>query len=220
MTAKSTEQTAIGRQVLPIYDPSANVLLLIESANRRQDDLRAAGEKLSEAEIKRFNAELGCIKEVAKLRARHDKQLRKSEAKRLDSIRQVDISAVNTAAQEVRTSITALAKTTSDTAEVLRSTVASTADRLAKQNSETMEGFNKRVAALELSAAQGMGKQAIADPAQERITKMVEALTLGVEKRSGKGEGINATWVILLGAVSLIGGLLGIAGVLYAVLKP
>src|SRR5687767_12955841 len=80
----------------PVFDPTANVLDLVEKETKRQDDLRGMSDRLSESETRRINAEMGSIREIAKLRARHDRQLRKAEAGRLDSIRQVDISTFNT----------------------------------------------------------------------------------------------------------------------------
>lgn len=220
MPARQQDQAAVGRQVLPVYDPSANVLLLDEAGNRRQDDLRAAAKELAESETKRINSELGCIKEVAKIRAKHLREQHISEAARLDSIRQVDIAQFNNTILEIRSSLKALADTITTTAVTLQARVDNTAATLAKSGQDQAAEVMKRIAALELSAAQGIGKQAVADPAQERLAKMVEAMSLGTEKRQGKGEGISASWGMLLGAATFFSTLLGIAAVLYAVLKP
>jgi len=208
----------VDREGRPV-DPTANVLDLVAKETKRQDDLRAMGEKLQQAETNRINAELGCIKEIANLRARHDHELRKSEAKRLDSIRQVDISAVNTAAVEVRNAITALAKTNSDTAETLRTTVTTTADRLAASTRDSFDGLSNRIAALELAAAQGIGKQAVADPAMERLTAVVEALAKAQQTSAGERRGVSGVWVFALGAFGLVQTLLAIGVGAYAVLK-
>lgn len=214
------DQTTIGRQVLPVYDPSANVLLLVEAANKRQDDLRAGTKELAESEVRRINGEMGCIKEVAKLTAKHFRDRFKSEATRVDSVRQIDIATFNTTVGEIRTAVKALADVTTSTAATLQARVDATAVTLAKSGADQIAEVMKRIAALELSAAQGIGKQAVSDPQMDRMSKMVEAMALGTEKRAGKGEGISAVWVVVLGGVSMLGGLLGIAGVLYSVLKP
>ncbi len=52
------------------------------------------------------------------------------------------------------------------------------------------------------------------------IRSEVAGLRESRDVNSGKSEGTSASWAILLGAVTLLSGMLGIAGVLYAVLKP
>jgi hypothetical protein len=78
----------------------------------------------------------------------------------------------------------------------------------------------KRLSAVELSMSKGEGKQQVADPALDRMAAMVEKLVSLQASGAGKNEGVNATWIVLLGAIGGFGGLLGIAGILYAVLKP
>ena len=81
-------------------------------------------------------------------------------------------------------------------------------------------GNDERVAILERSSYTVAGKSAVSDPQTDRLSSMVEKLVSAQAIGSGKSEGISLAWVVLLGLVSLVGGLLGIAGVLYAVLKP
>ena len=68
----------------PVIDPTENVLAVIESAVKRQDDLR-------EAEMRRVN-------QIEALRAEYQEKLALAEAKRIDAIRAVDVAAVDVAA--------------------------------------------------------------------------------------------------------------------------
>jgi hypothetical protein len=54
----------------------------------------------------------------------------------------------------------------------------------------------------------------------EKIEATISPVLVYVARAQGQNAGISLSWAILLGAVSLFGGMLGIAGVLYAVLKP
>jgi len=190
-----------------VIDPTTNVLDLVEKETKRQDDLRSANDRLFAAELRCIEIKSACVKEVADLRATHDKEMRDSEAKRLDSIRQVDIGAVNTALVEVRSATTALAKTNYETAETLRTTVIQTADRVAKTTSDSFDGFNKRIAALELAAAQGIGKQIVADPASEKLAQAVESLVRAQQTGTGEIKGkkdMTATIISMVGLVIAI----------------
>ena len=204
----------------PVFDPTANVLDLVEKETKRQDDLRAMGDRLAEAETRRINAELGCIKEIMKLRARHYREREVSEAARLDSVRQVDKTTFDTTVAEIRTAVKALADVTTSTASTLQARVDQTAATLAKAGSDQVAEVMKRIAALELSAAQGLGKQAVVDPQMEQLKSVVEMLARSGEKRTGKGEGIGAVWAAILGAALFVSTMFGIVGVIYAVLKP
>lgn len=95
----------------PAPDPTANVLDLVRAESRRQDDLR--------------EAEARHTREIVKLRAQYDAELRTAEANRIDAIRAVDVQAVQRAA-DVATVV----------AETLRSQVATTAEA-ARQALET-----------------------------------------------------------------------------------
>lgn len=193
-------------------DPTANVLSLVEAANKRQDDLRAARVEFTAAVTRH-------AEQLANLREMHAKELREAEAARVNAIRQVDVLAVNTAADRASAAIQALAATTSSNAETLRAMVANTAATIATQTAQTVSAITDRLTALERTSYTGMGKQAVADPQMVELVAEMKSLTATRQSWAGKSEGINAVWLFLLGAVGLVGGLFGIAGVLYAAFK-
>lgn len=190
-------------------DPSENVKALSEAANRRQDDLRVASEKLSESETRRLDSEIGHLKEMGVLRADHATEIRQMETERLDSIRQVDVLARNTAADRAADAIQALAATTATNAENLRTALANTAQTIAKQTADTaattakqtsdmFEAVTKRVATLEASGYRGEGKEKYADP------QMAELMTEMKLLRGTRSEGIDKTWGVVAVIITLI----------------
>ena len=71
-----------------------------------------------------------------------------------------------------------------------------------------------------------MGKSTVADPQMERLATLVERLTMAQQTDSGRSQGMSDSAKIIIAVVSLfatavavVSGILGIAGVLYAVLK-
>lgn len=90
-----------------VVDPTANVLWVIESETRRQDDLRQAAERLADAE------------------RRHAGDLREAESKRVDALRAGDQAA-----------IVALAAQVAATAEAMRVSAAAQADQFTKALAE------------------------------------------------------------------------------------
>lgn len=197
----------------PAVDPTQNVKDLADAAADRQDDLRTLTKEL-------FEAKCVHIKELGDLREKHQRQLARAESARLDSIRQVDREDVNKTAAQALGAIQILQAQTNTTAETLRAQVANTAATIANQLTQLFAESNKRLSALELSGSEGRGKQLVTDPQMDRLASLVEKLVTTQATGAGKSEGVSSSWAILLGVVGLLGGLLGIAGVLYAVLKP
>jgi hypothetical protein len=110
-------------------DPTANVIALNEAANKRQDDLRQAAEKLTDSKIADLDKRITTS-------ANHQRELAKAEAARLDSIRAVD-----------REELVKTARAVVDTTEAIR-----------KQQEATTSEQNKRLLALELGqSASGAG---------------------------------------------------------------
>lgn len=191
----------------PIVDPTKNVLDLVEAANRRQDDLRAADKELSDVKhtheatvtILRaaHNAELG------RLREEYQEKIAHAESGRLDSIRQVDREEVAKTAVAANTAITTLAKQTNDLAVTLAKTVADTAAAAEARNSAQYSDTNKRLSALELSSSEGKGKQTVVDPQMDKLTTLVEVLARNQATGAGKSEGFDTGWKILTGAILL-----------------
>lgn len=178
-------------------DPTENVKALQEASNKRQDDLRAASERFVLSQLKG-------IEKIARLRADHQKELRAAETARVDSIRQVDVTAARTAEERQLTAIQVLATQAAANAENLRNTVNSTAATIAKQTSDTIGQLIERIAALEKSSYEGKGKSAYADPVMEKLLEKMEAM------RGTKSEGISSVWAVIISVI-------GIAGVIVAI---
>src|SRR4029077_2125896 len=83
---------------VPVIDPTANVLALVEAAVGRLDDLResdavSARENLAlRAEVLRV--QIDGIKDIVALRADYEEKLRRGESQPIDAIRAVDVEAI------------------------------------------------------------------------------------------------------------------------------
>jgi CO dehydrogenase/acetyl-CoA synthase gamma subunit (corrinoid Fe-S protein) len=158
---------------------------------------------LVEAAIKRIDdmgdlrarladAQIQRMEDLAKLRAEYSKDIRHLESDRLDKIRSVDVANAAATAAQLLSAVTTLATTQQATAETLRNQVAATASAVASQTERVINPIIERLSLLERATA----------------------------STSGKSEGLSQGAAILLGGFAFISSLLGIAGVLYAVLKP
>jgi hypothetical protein len=198
-----------------VVDPTKNVIDLTDAANRRQDDLRVKDREFSDIQHKhtKETAELRekYEREIGLLREGYNEKINKAESGRLDSIRQVDREEVAKTAVAANTAIQTLAKQTNDLAVTLAKTVADTAAAAEARNSAQYTETNKRLSALELSSSEGKGKQQVADPQIERMAQMVEKLVQSQATTTGKGEGIEMSWGVLMGAVGLIIAILTVA---------
>lgn len=185
------------------YDPSENVKDLSEAANKRQDDLREANDKLHASEIRRVDAAFAHLKELVVTLESHGKELRAAEAGRLDSIRQVDVTAVRTEATRALEAIQTLAATSARDAETLRSTVVTSASNLQSTTAETFKQVTDRIAALEKSSYEGVGKSRLVDPQMVELIAEMKVMREAKAGSSGQSQGIDKTWA-LIGAVVLI----------------
>jgi len=137
---------------IPLIDPTANVLKLVEQEVIRLNDLadlRATYQgKLAAAESRR-------VDEQAALREEYAEKLRDGESKRIDAIRAVDVQAA--AAERERSNQTAalLANQVTNSADVLRALVTSTADQNQKN---VVQPLADRISALEKSQYQTGGR--------------------------------------------------------------
>lgn len=197
----------------PVIDPTENVKALSEALSQRQDDLRDLNNKY-------LDARLDAIKEVVTLMAAHSKEIRDLESKRVDAVREIDVIARNTAASQALTGIQTLAASTSAEREALRSLVTTTAATIAAQTDRIVQAMTDRIATLEKASYTGLGKQAVIDPAMTELVAEVKKLSAAGAEISGKTAGISLSAAVVMGGITIISGLLGIAGVIYAVLKP
>ena len=211
----TVSERADGQPGVPIIDPTRNVLALVKAATKRADDLR-------EAERRYYEASLQHIRETATLhaahqaetlqtQAEHQRRLDAAESARIDSIREVDRLATATTAMQSRAETTLLAQSQATLAETLRASVSNTATTLAATLANTVSDLNKRIASLEQSSYEGLGKSRVSDPALDRLTTLVEQLAAKQSQSSGMGQGANMTIVYIamaITAVVSVGGLI------------
>jgi hypothetical protein len=118
----------------PVFDPSKNVLDLVEAAIARQDDLR-----VTESEH---------VREIMRLRASYDHELRVSETARIDAIRAVDVGTAERAAAVVASQAATLATTVTASAEALRTQNEVARVQVADQLRSALEPILKDVSEL------------------------------------------------------------------------
>ena len=111
----------------PVIDPTKNVETLVEASDKRQDDLRTMEgthvRELIALRAEQRQHELAALKEVQKIREDYAKELREAEGQRINAIRQVDVEAVQRAAEVQATQATALAAQVAASAESMRNQV-------------------------------------------------------------------------------------------------
>jgi len=206
---------------IPILDPTRNVLDLSEAANKRQDDLRDANNqsnsKWISSELARVSAELKHMEALAAVRDAHARELRESEVKRVDAIRQVDVSAAGTASDRALQAIQVLAATTTANAETLRQMVANTAQTIAAQTAATVGGIIERIANLEKSSYTGQGRSTVADPQMAEMMLKLSALLESRAQVAGKDSGVAWIGGLVVGAFGVI---TAIATIIFALVKP
>lgn len=133
---------------IPLIDPTANVLKLVEQSIVRLDDLRALDNRRQD-ELR--GAESRRVDEEANLRVFYDEKLRDAESKRIDAIRSVDVAAVATANERATAQASVLANQVAQSAETLRSLVASTAASVATNLANVSSQLADRLTLLERS---------------------------------------------------------------------
>jgi hypothetical protein len=199
-------------------DPTRNVLDLVNAANRRQDDLREAERRYNNLAIEHMK-EISALhavyqREILTMTGLHQSRLDKAESSRIDSIREVDRLATATTAMQSRAETATLAASQAAQAETLRAAVANTATTMATQLANTIDAVNKRIASLEQASYEGQGKARVSDPALDRLTSVVETLAQKQALGSGKETGINAVWLVVVGAFGIIGVIVGLIGLM------
>lgn len=180
----------------PVVDPTKNVLDLVQGEVKRIDDIAALRDTH--------------LKEIMDIITRHFRELSDKEASRLDSIRQVDVANQAAAAKAALDAIQALANTTTTTASALAKQVTELAASIATSTAASFGEISKRIAALELASAEGVGKGRVKDPQIDELVKVVNTLVQSRSENVGKGIGANALWGIILGAVGLVATVLAI----------
>lgn len=134
-----------------MIDPTENVKALSEASNQRQDDLRAAQDKLTDERVRHLS-------DIVAMQATHAREIREAESSRLDAIRLVDVSARDAAAQRALDAIRILEATTATMRETLRADVAVTASTIATQSAARDSRIDERISKLELAMSKGEGR--------------------------------------------------------------
>jgi hypothetical protein len=195
----------------PIIDPTLNVIALVQSSDKRVDDLLN--------EHKRFNTDqIEHMTDMANLRAAHAKEVRQLESDRLNAVRNVDAATGKAEADRAAAATQALAAITATNAETLRTALNNTATTIATQTTETVTRITERIAALEKSSYEGAGKNAMSDPMISELVKEVRGLRTVQETTSGKDAGTSHSWVWAFGAIAALGTLFGIGGTFVSVI--
>lgn len=143
-------------------DPTTNVLLLVEAAVKRIDDLQ--------------KVEMERVGDQIRLHTEYTKQLAEAESKRIDAIRAVDVGAVAIASERAAAQAIVLANQVVTSAETLRSLVASTAATVASQLAALQTQLTERLALLEKSQYESKGRSGISAP----LLMLMAALAGGI----------------------------------------
>jgi len=207
-----------------VIDPTANVISLTEAANKRQDDLREMHNQLIHSEVRRLEQLVELRAEhadkVTRLHQEHDREIHRAEQDRLNSIRLIDVGTARVEADRAQRAIDTLATTNKTDAENLRNALNTTASTMAKQTSDMADALQKqttsslneittRIAALEKSSYEGVGRQRVADPMISELLAEVKSLRESRAGGAAKTEGAHAIWGYVFGAI-------GMAGVVFA----
>jgi hypothetical protein len=208
-TGRENKTMTVGapKQVNPIsdptvvYDPSRNVLDLVEAAVKRLDDLQnEMVNRLREAQ----NAEIRRIDGLLVLRADYQDKLVIAESKRIDAIRAVDVGAVAIASERAAQQATVLANQVSASAETLRALVASTAQQVANSLSQIQAQLTERIALLEKSQYEIKGRSGMSDPITEELVKEMRLSRADRAEHAGKKDGMSSIVGYILAAVAAL----------------
>lgn len=136
-----------------IWDPSRNVLDLVDAAVRRLDDIGALRAQLS-------NEQAGSLRREMDLRDDFKRRFGEAEARRIDALRDLDRLEVKTANDRHQLAVDTLAKATTAMADTLRSGAETIARTLAAQQETYRKEIELRLGAVEKWQAAGAGKGA------------------------------------------------------------
>jgi 3-oxoacyl-ACP reductase-like protein len=152
------------------YDPTPNVLALVDAAVKRLDDLHSS-------ETRRLDERLCTFMS-------HVKQLADAEAKRIDAIRAVDVAAVAVASERATQQAAVLASQVVSSAETLRTLVASTATTVATQLTNLSIALTERLTLLERSQYETKGRSGVSAPILMMIAAGAAALVTFLIQRA------------------------------------
>jgi hypothetical protein len=200
-------------------DPTRNVIALVKAES-------AAAKALRKADIKYNDSQHAHLREIGKLRSAYAETMRVSDLDRWDKTRKVDVEAGTASAAALATAVQTLANTSDRNAETLRNLVTATAQTMAKQTADQalvlsaqtdslVKDINMRIAELQKASYQGVGKSSVADPMMAEWMTEMRGIVKNQATTGGQRQGVNAMWLIIVGAVGLVGTLtmMAVAGV-------
>lgn len=123
------------KQDIPYLDPTANVLQLVEAAMKRQDDLRQQQDNHTN--------------ELLNVHFNYIQRLSDAEAKRIDAMRALDVKGVEMANERATSQASLLATNVVQSADTLRSLVATTAAAATIQQQQERDQMTERITLLE-----------------------------------------------------------------------
>ena len=200
-----------------VIDPTANVKDIVEAVkdvikaeSRRHDGLRKADRRLRKAELHGIRREM-------KISARYERQLSKSETKRINAIRAVDVGAGLAATAAADQRALTLAKQVADSAEALRKAVEAAA--LASENRLTAVTAPIAAALAEVQRVQYQqaGQQSAGDdPIVKAIAELRNFMIETQTQRTSQGEQRSST----NDSRNLWFGVFGVLGIAVVAISP
>lgn len=171
--------------LIPLIDPTANVLSLVAAAVLRQDDLRHSAQELTNERVKRLD-ELRilterCTQEIAEVHLKGNADLAIAETKRIDALLLAAKADVALASEKASAQAATLATTVATSAEALRGQVSTLASQIAGQTAQMREALEKRLTLLEQSQYAIGGRDIQRGESQKSDQTMIAlAITLGL----------------------------------------
>jgi|ERR1035437_6132939 hypothetical protein len=190
-------------------DPTANVLQLVQEAVRRIDDLQSMHVISNKEEMSHLNEKL-------EIHVAYMKELSLTESRRLDAIRSVDVGAVAIASERAAATASVLANQVTQSAETLRTLVASTAASVATNLAQVSTQLTDRLALLEKKQYENQGKATITDPQMEALIKKMDSVLESRASSSGTGSGRKEMYGWVIGGIMF---LIALASFLIPLLK-
>lgn len=212
----SSNGPSVDRAGAPVVDPTKNVLDLVTALEKRLDDIDKLNNKRADDKFKSVQQVIDLEAKITdmhalynadftKLRAEYQMQLDQKESNRIDAIRKVDQEAVRNESDRSQQAVNTLAAAQAATAETLRSAVNTTATNIATQLDRTTSAIVERISALEKVQYTGQGRAGVADPQVEALRADVARLSSVQLQGTGKAQGFESSWGILVAAISVIG---------------
>ena len=144
------------------FDPTRNVLQLVEAAVKRLDDIQIL-------QMNRLNEKLDAHIE-------YERQLSKAEKGRINAIRDMDSKAIEVASAQARESAGVLAKQLTTSINGLRELIESVQTSLVSQRNLLVAQLSERISALEKNQYQAQGKNEISKTVLAFVSALIGSI--------------------------------------------